>query len=50
MIQKSDVTETRSTSLAVRQKDNSRSGRKRKIVLLFAAFQANLIKTMLEIY
>ena len=46
----SDDAETRSTCLAVRQKDNSRSGKQRKSMLLFAAFQAHLSKLMLKIY
>ena len=49
-MQNSDAAETRSACLVVRQKDYSCSGKKRKSMLLFAAFQAHLGKIMLKIY
>ena len=49
-MQNSDVAETRSTCLVVRQKDYSRSGKQRKSMFLFAAFQAQLSKIMLKMY
>ena len=50
IIQNSDVAETRSTCLVVRQKDYSGSGKQRKSMFLFVAFQAHLIKIKLRIY
>ena len=46
----SDVAETRSTCLIVRQKDYSSSGKQRKSMFFFAAFQAHLRKIMLKVY
>ena len=50
MIQNSDVPETRSTYLVVRQEDYSRTVKQRKSVFLFAAFQAQFSKIMLKMY
>ena len=41
MIQNSDVAETRSICLVVRQEDYSRNGKQRKYMFLFDAFQAH---------
>ena len=50
MLKNSDVADMRSTCLVVRQKDYSRSGKQRKSMFGFAAFQAHLSKVTFKIY